>query len=81
MPDKNEKLGFDAFQELLASRLGLPNEKLSREASLIDDLAIDSVRMVELLLEFDRMGAAIPEEAVWDIQTVGDAYDAYARYY
>jgi len=81
MSDKKELLGFDAFQELLTSRLGLPVERLEREASLIDDLAIDSVRMVELLLEFDRMGAAIPEEAVWDIQTVGDAYDAYERYF
>ena len=81
MSKRNERLSFEAFQELLANRLGLPVERLTREASLIDDLAVDSVRMVELLLEFDRLGAAIPEEAVWDIQTVGDAFDAYERYF
>ena len=69
-----EKWTFEEFQELLSKRMGLPVERFTPEASFLDDLGIDSIRMTELMLEFDRLGINIPPEAVWDLQTVGDAY-------
>jgi acyl carrier protein len=36
--------------------------------------------MVELLLEFERMGAKVPIEKAWDIQSVEDAYNFYQKY-
>jgi acyl carrier protein len=74
------KLSFEEFRKLLAQRLGMPEEKFAPKASFLDDLAIDSIRMVELILEFERMGIKIPPESVWDIQTVGDAYNFYLKY-
>lgn len=74
------RLSFLEFCDIMARRLGLPIEKFAPEASFLDDLAIDSIRMTELLLEFERRGIHIPLEHLWDIQTVGDAYDVYVKY-
>jgi acyl carrier protein len=75
----NNKWSFDEFRTMIAERLGIPAERIVAEASFLDDLAIDSVRMVELLLEFERLGIEIPPESVWDLQTVGDAYQFYLK--
>ena len=64
---------------MLSKRLGMPVERFVPEATFLDDLGIDSVRMVELVLEFERMGISIPPESTWDIRTVGDAYDFYLQ--
>jgi acyl carrier protein len=50
------------------------------EAYFITDLAVDSIRMVELLLRIEEMGFKIPPDAAWEIQTVGDAYDFYLKH-
>lgn len=76
---KTEKWTFEEFQEMLAKRMGMPVERFASEASFLDDLGIDSIRMTELMLEFDRLGINIPPEAVWDLQTVGDAYQFYKK--
>lgn len=76
---KSDKWTFEEFQGMLAKRMGMPIERFSPEASFLDDLGIDSIRMTELMLEFDRLGINIPPEAVWDLQTVGDAYNFYIK--
>jgi len=75
----DKKWTFEEFQEMLANRMGMPVEKFHEKASFLDDLGIDSIRMTELILEFDRLGINIPPEAVWDLQTVGDAYKFYIK--
>jgi acyl carrier protein len=77
--NKNEKWTFEEFQEMLSKRMGIPIERFAPNASFLDDLGIDSIRMTELILEFDRLGINIPPEAVWDLQTVGDAYNFYVK--
>jgi acyl carrier protein len=74
-----DKWTFEEFQEMLANRMGMPVERFHESASFLDDLGIDSIRMTELILEFDRLGINIPPEAVWDLQTVGDAYKFYKK--
>jgi acyl carrier protein len=61
----------------MAEALIMNPEQLTPEASFITDLAVDSIRFVELYLRFQEMGIEIPEDAVWEIQTVGDAYNFY----
>jgi acyl carrier protein len=73
-------MSFEEFRKLLAGRLGMPVEKFTPKATFLDDLAVDSIRMVELILEFERMGVKIPADKVWDIQTVEDAYNFYVKY-
>jgi acyl carrier protein len=75
--DKNKVLPFDEFRKIMAEALIMNPEQLIPEASFITDLAVDSIRFVELYLRFQEMGIEIPEDAVWEIQTVADAYNFY----
>ena len=77
--ENTQKWTFEEFQEMLANRMGMPVERFHEGASFLDDLGIDSIRMTELMLEFDRLGLNIPPESVWDLQTVGDAYKFYQK--
>jgi acyl carrier protein len=70
-------MSFDEFRNIMADALIMNPEQLKPEASFITDLAVDSIRFVELYLKFQEMGIDIPEDAVWEIQTVGDAYNFY----
>jgi acyl carrier protein len=73
----SEPISFDEFRGFLAEILLIDQEKLTREASLINDLCVDSLRWVEMALRVEQLGVQIPSEAFWDINTVGDAYDMY----
>jgi acyl carrier protein len=77
---KNDPLTFDGFCALLSTELGVSPERLSPEAAFIDDLRIDSIRMIEMVLRLEDLGAKIPAEEAWNIRTVQDAYDYYRRY-
>jgi len=67
-------LTLERFQDILAQELALPREKVVPEASFIEDLLVDSIRMVEMMLKLEEMGLSIPLEAAWSIETVGDSY-------
>lgn len=75
--EKTNVMSFDEFTNVLAEALIMDPGQLSAEAHFITDLAVDSIRMVELYLRFQEMGIEIPQDAVWEIQTVGDAYKYY----
>jgi acyl carrier protein len=54
--------------------LGVDAEKVTPEASFIDDLGADSLDNVELVMAFEEeFGVEIPDDAAETIQTVGDA--------
>ncbi len=70
-------LSFEEFQHMLADVLQMEEGKLIPEASFVDDLMVDSIKLVELMLGLEENGINIPMEAAWDVQTVGDAYRVY----
>ncbi|MGD8965975.1 MAG: acyl carrier protein [Anaerolineae bacterium] len=71
-------LSFDEFQGFLSDTLGLAAVALHRDASFLGDLGVDSLKLVEVILQFElQLGIAVPTGAAWEIQTVGDAYDYY----
>jgi acyl carrier protein len=71
-------LSFDEFKAFLSDTLGLAAVALERDASFLGDLAVDSLKLVELILQFElQLGISVPTDAAWEIQTVGDAYDYY----
>lgn len=73
-------LSFDEFRQFLSDNLGVAAVALDRDASFLGDLAVDSLKLVELILQFElQLGIDIPTDAAWEIQTVGDAYDYYVR--
>ena len=61
-------------KDIIINELGLEAEKVSNEASFVDDLGADSLDTVELVMAFEEeFGCEIPDDAAEQIQTVGDA--------
>ena len=61
-------------KELICQQLEVSEDKLSPEASFIDDLKADSLAVVELVLALEQeFRLEIPEEDTERIKTVGDA--------
>jgi acyl carrier protein len=66
-------------REIIASELGVEVEKVTNEASFVEDLGADSLDTVELVMAFEEeFSVEIPDEDAEQMQTVGDAI-AYLR--
>ena len=64
----------DRVKKIVVEHLGVDSEKVSLEASFIDDLGADSLDTVELVMAFEEeFGVEIPDDAAETILTVGDA--------
>jgi len=73
-------LSFEEFRWFLSDTLGVAEVVLTPDAHFLNDLAIDSLKLVELMLQFEvRLGRRVPSDAAWEILTVGDAYDYYVN--
>lgn len=72
-----QPLSFDEFRQVLVEVLRVSPARTVPEAHFVGDLGVDSIRMVELILRMEELGLEIPTHAVWEIQTVGDAYNYY----
>ncbi len=61
-------------ESIVIEHLGVDADKVTMEASFIDDLGADSLDTVELVMAFEEeFGIEIPDDAAENIQTVGDA--------
>ena len=61
-------------KEIIVNELGVEAEKVTREASFVEDLGADSLDTVELVMAFEEeFGLEIPDEDAEQLQTVGDA--------
>ena len=64
----------DRVKDIIVEELGVEREKLTTEASFMEDLGADSLDTVELVMAFEEeFGIEIPDDAAESIQTVGDA--------
>ncbi len=70
---------FEEFRHLVAEELHVEERLVAPEASFVDDLYADSIRLAELMLCLAEQGIAIPMEEAWNVRTVGDAYRVYSR--
>lgn len=75
----NPTLTFDAFRKLIAQALLLDEEQITAEADFLEDLMVDSLRLVDMMLSLEERGYSIPPEEAWQIRTVGDAYRLLSR--
>jgi len=73
-------VSFEEFKHILAEQLKVEEGKVTKEASFIEDLMVDSIQLVDLMLTLEEMGIQIPLEAAWDVETVGDAYQVYKKF-
>jgi acyl carrier protein len=64
----------DRVREIISNELGVEMEKVTDEASFVEDLGADSLDTVELVMAFEEeFGVEIPDEDAENMQTVGDA--------
>jgi acyl carrier protein len=63
-------------REIIINELGVESEKVTNEASFVEDLGADSLDTVELVMAFEEeFGIDIPDEDAEQMRTVGDAID------
>ena len=71
-----ESEALQIMQELLATIAGVESEKVVREADFIQDLNVDSLGMMEMLLEAEeKFGTEFDIAEAPDLRTVGDLLD------
>ena len=64
----------DRVKKIVIEHLGVDADKVTLEASFIDDLGADSLDTVELVMAFEEeFGVEIPDDAAEKISTVSDA--------
>ena len=64
----------ERVKKIVIEHLGIEDEKVTENASFIDDLGADSLDTVELVMAFEEeFGCEIPDDAAEKILTVKDA--------
>ncbi len=64
-------------RRLVAEHLGVGTEELTRDVSLADELAVDSLDLVELALALEtEFGISMSEATLDDVRTYGELADA-----
>jgi len=61
-------------KEIIVNELGVESEKVTDDASFVEDLGADSLDTVELVMAFEEeFGIDIPDEDAEQMRTVGEA--------
>ena len=64
----------EKVKDIIVEELGVEREKLTTEASFMEDLGADSLDTVELVMAFEKeLDIDIPDEEAEKLRTVGDA--------
>ncbi len=64
---------FEKVSEILCDQLDLDEDKVTKEASITEDLGADSLDVVDLVMSLEEeFDIEIPDEQVENIKTVGD---------
>jgi len=67
---------FEKMKKIIADKLEVEEDKISRDSSFRQDLGADSLDTYELVYAIEEeMGISIPDEKANEFETVGDALD------
>lgn len=65
---------FQKLQRIIADVLNISEDKITKESAFVDDLKADSLDVFQIITEIeDQFGIQIPDDAIKNIVTVGDA--------
>ena len=65
---------FEKVKKIVSEKLGVPEAKVTEEASFVNDLGADSLDVVEFIMEVEKeFDITIPDEEAAKLATVGDA--------
>ncbi len=69
-----------ALAEIVNEVAGIPADNVQLDKSFSDDLDVDSLSMVEVVVEAEeKFGVTIPDDEVKNLKTVGDAVSYIER--
>ena len=77
MKNEFKPLSFPEFQGLLANILEVDPGQFKPNAYFVTDLGVDSLKLADMILQFQALGLEISPDLAWRIQTVGEAYKYY----
>jgi len=67
---------YDKIKEIIIDKLGVDENKISKEAKFIEDLGADSLDTVELIMQFEEdFNIEIPDDDAEELRSVGQAID------
>lgn len=67
---------FAKIKEVIVDRLGVEEDKITKEAHFVDDLGADSLDTVELIMQLEEeFSIEIPDEDAETLTTVGAVID------
>ncbi|HHT83818.1 MAG: acyl carrier protein [Christensenellales bacterium] len=65
---------LEKVKSLIAEQLGISEEDITEESSLVNDLGADSLDIVQMLISLEKeFGIIFGDEEIKAIKTVGDA--------
>ena len=74
-------MNFDKIKEIMVDTLACDESKITPEASIADDLSIDSLDAVELVMALEEeFGIKIPDEELGKLKTVQDIVDTVEKH-
>jgi acyl carrier protein len=67
---------YEKMKEIIIHKLGVDENKITKEATFIDDLGADSLDTVEIIMDFEEeFGVEIPDEDAEKLTTIQLALD------
>lgn len=65
---------LETIREIVADKLGIPEEEIQLDSDFIEDLGADSLYLNEIVYELEEeFNVRVPDEAFEDLRTVGQA--------
>jgi len=65
---------FEQVKKIVVEKLGVPEAKVTEDATFINDLGADSLDVVEFVMEVEKeFGITIPDEEATKLEKVSDA--------
>ena len=68
------------IRSVLVDSFEIPEERVTLEATLMDDLELDSIDAIDMAVQIQEMtGVRVDEEELRQLRTVGDTVDLVAK--